>query len=154
MREICFLKNIYLFIWLCQVLVVACTWDLVPWPGMEPGPPTLGAQSLNCWTTREITKMREIFVDLYANGKDPVERRKLTEVREKEHYWGNVQKWWDWVEVKGLAWARSTDNGPCFPLAPSPSASLSIFWLPRYKMKQTSVASSYTLYLSFLPLIV
>ena len=41
-----FLKNIYLFIWLCQVLVVACgifscgmrtlgcsMWDIVPWPG-------------------------------------------------------------------------------------------------------------------------
>ena len=28
--------------------------DLVPWPGMEPGPPALGAQSLNHWTTREV----------------------------------------------------------------------------------------------------
>ena len=35
-------KNIYLFIWLHQVIAVACkllvavTWDLVPWPRMEP----------------------------------------------------------------------------------------------------------------------
>ena len=28
--------------------------DLVPWPGMGPGPPTLGAWSLNHWTTREV----------------------------------------------------------------------------------------------------
>ena len=28
-------------------------WDLVPWPGIEPGPPVLGAQSLH-WITREI----------------------------------------------------------------------------------------------------
>ena len=34
----------YLFIWLCQALVVACeifscgTWDLVPWPGIKPRP--------------------------------------------------------------------------------------------------------------------
>ena len=28
--------------------------DLVPWPGMEPGPPALGAWSLRHWTTREV----------------------------------------------------------------------------------------------------
>ena len=25
-------------------------WDLVPWPGIKPGPPALGAQSLSHWT--------------------------------------------------------------------------------------------------------
>ena len=29
-------------------------WDLVPWPGIEPGPPAVGAWSLNHWTTREV----------------------------------------------------------------------------------------------------
>ena len=29
-------------------------WNLVPWPGFEPGPPVLGAQSLSHWTTREV----------------------------------------------------------------------------------------------------
>ena len=29
------------------------TWGLLPWPGMEPGPPALGAQSLIHWTSRE-----------------------------------------------------------------------------------------------------
>ena len=44
-------KNYYLFIWLCQVLVVACgtfscsTWDLVPWLGVKRRPPALGEQS-------------------------------------------------------------------------------------------------------------
>ena len=28
-------------------------WDLVPWPGMEPGPPALGARSLSHWLTTE-----------------------------------------------------------------------------------------------------
>ena len=28
--------------------------DLVPWLGIDPGSPALGAQSLNCWTTREV----------------------------------------------------------------------------------------------------
>ena len=37
-------------------LVVACMWDLVPQPGMEPGPPALGARSLTYWTTREVSE--------------------------------------------------------------------------------------------------
>ena len=53
---------IYLFIWLCWVLVAACgifsccMWDLIPWPGIEPRPPTLGARSLSHWTTREVPR--------------------------------------------------------------------------------------------------
>ena len=41
------------------VLVAACgifhfdMWDLVPWLGIEPRSPALGAQSLSPWTTRE-----------------------------------------------------------------------------------------------------
>ena len=58
---------LFLSIWLFQVLVAACgmisvatgrifsygTWDLVPWPRIEPKPPALGAWCLNGWTTRE-----------------------------------------------------------------------------------------------------
>ena len=77
--------NIYLFIWLCQLLVAAlgffdfwcslhdlsCTmqtlswgmWDLVPSPGIKPGLPALGAWILSHWTTSEVpvgsTKSRE-----------------------------------------------------------------------------------------------
>ena len=29
-------------------------WDLVPWMGIEPRPPALGAQRLSHWTTREV----------------------------------------------------------------------------------------------------
>ena len=51
---------IYLHIWLYQVLVVARgifsggMWNLVPWPGIEPRPPALGAWSLSLCTTREV----------------------------------------------------------------------------------------------------
>ena len=51
---------IYLFIWLHWVWVVTCeifrcgVWDLVPWLGIEPGPPVLGVESLSRWTTREV----------------------------------------------------------------------------------------------------
>ena len=41
------------FFRLCWILVAASR-ILVPWPGVEPGPLALGAQSLNHWTTREI----------------------------------------------------------------------------------------------------
>ena len=29
-------------------------WDLVPWPGIKPRPPALGARSLSHWTIREV----------------------------------------------------------------------------------------------------
>ena len=29
-------------------------WDLVPWLGVEPGPPALGAWSFGPWTTRKV----------------------------------------------------------------------------------------------------
>ena len=80
-----FFFNIYLFIWLHRILVATskiftCVmqtltysmWDLVPWPGFEPGPPALGAQSLSHWTSRKVPretfKVMEIFSALYLNG--------------------------------------------------------------------------------------
>ena len=50
-----FKKNIYLFlfIWLHWVLVVVCR-ILIPWPGMEPGSPVLGVQSLSHWSNRDV----------------------------------------------------------------------------------------------------
>ena len=38
----------------CELLVMACLWDLVPQPGIKAGAPALGAQSLTHWTTREV----------------------------------------------------------------------------------------------------
>ena len=55
-----FLIFIYVFIWLHLLLVVAHSifgcgmQDLVPWLGIEPWFPALGARSLNHWTTREV----------------------------------------------------------------------------------------------------
>ena len=63
-------KKNYLFIWLCRVLVAACgifscgmqtlscgMWDPAPRPGIEPGPPVLGARILSHWTTREVPSL-------------------------------------------------------------------------------------------------
>ena len=59
--EISFKKKFTYLFWLYRVLVAAreifvaaCMWDLVPRPGIEPGPPELGAQSLTHWTTRDV----------------------------------------------------------------------------------------------------
>ena len=53
------LKNIYLF-----VLGLSCgIWELVPWPGIKPRPPALGAQSLSHWTTREVPTIVLIIKD-------------------------------------------------------------------------------------------
>ena len=42
---ICFF---YLFIFSSSMQTFSCVmWDLVPWPGIEPRPPTLGEQSIN-----------------------------------------------------------------------------------------------------------
>ena len=68
--------------WLCWVLVVAqgiyffsCgmrtlswgMWDLVLWPGIEPGLPALGVQSPSHWTTRKVPQtwklMLRILID-------------------------------------------------------------------------------------------
>ena len=42
-----------IFIAVCGLLRCGMQ-DLVPWPGIEPWTPALGAWSLNHWTTREV----------------------------------------------------------------------------------------------------
>ena len=69
-----FLVFIIFIYWLCQVSgaahgIFSCgiqtlgcgMWDLVPWPGIEPGPPALGARSLSHWTTREVLVLSKIL---------------------------------------------------------------------------------------------
>ena len=71
-----FFKYLFIYLWLCRVLVVAhgifvaacgllscgrralsCgVQDLVPQPGIEPWPPALGAWSLTHWTTRKVSE--------------------------------------------------------------------------------------------------
>ena len=48
-----FKKYLFLFVWLYRVLVVARR-ILIPWPGMEPGSPALGVQSLSHWGNSDV----------------------------------------------------------------------------------------------------
>ena len=40
-------------------------WDLVPPPGIKPGPLALGAPSVSHWTTREVPNILYICVYVY-----------------------------------------------------------------------------------------
>ena len=53
----------FLFFWLHST---ACG-ILVPWPGIEPLPPAVEAQSLNHWTTGEVPVCRFFFDDGHSN---------------------------------------------------------------------------------------
>ena len=90
-RSVCFLIFIYLF-WLgqvlpvahrmfvvacgtfscgtqtlsCGLLVAACMWDLVPWPGIKPWAPALGARSLTHWTTREVPQVFQLCSHIHS----------------------------------------------------------------------------------------
>ena len=44
-------------------------WVLVPWPGIGPGPPVLGSQSLSLWTTREV--LTHLFLKSHTSGFKP-----------------------------------------------------------------------------------
>ena len=51
-------------------------WDLVHQPGIESGPPALGAWSLSHWTTREVPetslfeRLQQITFSLYLNNEN------------------------------------------------------------------------------------
>ena len=52
-----FLKMFLLWHWAFVVAyrIFSCSmWDLVPWPGITPRPPALGAQNLCHWITRQV----------------------------------------------------------------------------------------------------
>ena len=52
----CLLWRKILFIFLAVLSLSCDMWDLVPWPGVEPGPPALGAWRLSHWATREVSE--------------------------------------------------------------------------------------------------
>ena len=46
----------------CGMQTLSCgVWDLVSWPGVEPRPPTLGAQSLSHWSPREVPRFFIVY---------------------------------------------------------------------------------------------
>ena len=58
---------VYLYLFIFTFWHVACG-ILVPWPGIEPMPPALGAQNLNHWTTREVQHYFFFLNSLFWNN--------------------------------------------------------------------------------------
>ena len=45
--------------------VLSCRWHARSGSLIKPGPPALGAQSLSCWTTREVPKVYLFHLSLF-----------------------------------------------------------------------------------------
>ena len=53
----CSIQDLCCSLWDIFVCLFHCsTWDLVPWPAIEPGAGTMGAWNLSHWTTREVPR--------------------------------------------------------------------------------------------------
>ena len=71
-----FKENIFIYFFGCAgsrygVPTLCCTLrDLVPRPGIEPGPPALGAWRLSHWTTRELPRLDFGVVRSLGCGRD------------------------------------------------------------------------------------
>ena len=60
-------RCVYIYLFDCLSLRYS-TWDLVPWLGVEPGPPALEVQTLSHWTIREISMCHNLcynFLSLF-----------------------------------------------------------------------------------------
>ena len=76
-------------------------WDLVPQPGIEPGPPALGAQSLSHRTVREVPnkyflrvslcqalcRVTDVVPDLRGCSRAEVQTRKQLQLRAQGLGW-------------------------------------------------------------------
>ena len=60
------------------------TWDLIPWPGFEPRPPSLGVQSLSHWTTREVPA-RTLLFSLHQGRADIRNRKSISSFCASDH---------------------------------------------------------------------
>ena len=64
---------------------MARMWDLVPRPGVEPGPPALGAWRLTHWTTREVSIILMVR-KLSLRNPEPAQITQLVYAETKLHY--------------------------------------------------------------------
>ena len=72
-----------------------CMWDLVPWPGIEPWSPALGAQSLSHCTTRDVPSKVYFLKDragLELTGHIPDNRTHPCELVFQLSHWSG-QEW-------------------------------------------------------------
>ena len=74
-------------------------WDLVPWPGMEPRSPALGAWSLSHWTAREVTVyffLHHIWRHIIQLSYFLMMLRLISAEKERS------RSWWGWAQHSQL----------------------------------------------------
>ena len=84
---------VWFFFWLCRVLAAAHMWDLIPWPGSEPGPPALGAQGLThrnhqgcpIWYSFKPKGQKNILTLVLAKGR--VSLQDIRNIRNPSRNW-------------------------------------------------------------------
>ena len=112
-------------------------WDLVPWAGIKPRPPALGAQSLSYWTTREVCRVAVKTRHLITSHSFPLHRHPTgglefftnlpghyqslqpviqSEVREKQvsyinTYIGDLEKQYRWTYLQRRNGDADVENG-------------------------------------------
>ena len=112
-------------------------WDLVPWAGIKPRPPALGAQSLSYWTTREVCRVAVKTRHLITSHSFPLHRHLTgglefftnlpghyqslqpvlqSEVREKQvsyinTYIGDLEKQYRWTYLQRRNGGADVENG-------------------------------------------
>ena len=81
---------LHFFFWPCPV---SCRIS-VPWPGIEPMPPAVEAQSLNHWTAREVLLMHFSYCEwcCYEQGWTNISLRPYF-----QFFWVYTQKWNCWA---------------------------------------------------------
>ena len=71
-------------------------WDLVPWPGIQYGPPALGALNLNHWTTREVPLKKKKKKKQEKNLAPPIGTRSVSALKElPDKHCRMSWVWWD-----------------------------------------------------------
>ena len=76
-----------IFIYLAALGLSCGMWDLVPWPGIEPGPTVLGEWSLSYWTpakSQDTRFIRKIILQVWQGKDGLLNRVEWTEYPYKE----------------------------------------------------------------------
>ena len=120
----------------CGMWTLSCSiWDLVFPPGIEPGPPVLGVQSLSPWTAREVPSSilaweipwREEPGGLWSMGSKRVGHNWACETHTK-FVWSFLRSLsWRIEWFKFLTWASGWLDSPIASISSFPS-SLYLTW--------------------------
>ena len=89
-------------------------WDLIPWPGMEPGPLALGVQTLSHWTTREVPFGMRSCTQKGKVTTSILQMEKLSHKKEKGSSGAGAKK-----KKKGVSWWIHLKSFCFLPASPS-----------------------------------